>query len=193
MPSSPRGSPTRPALTGEERSATFYVSLLRSMGCTSNAHETAALFGGEDPAVHGASSSCSPAPTAATGREGAARHVATVCARVSRAQRDPQWFATEGQDRRARRARLGLRGLDVAGPPARAVGGSCRQSLDQVYERWDGDTASALSAGTDLHLPARISHVVDIVEIAWRAGGVGRRARDRRAALGLTLRSCSSP
>ena len=157
------------ALTGEERSATFYVSLLRSMGCTSNAHETAALFGGEDQQFMGIVQLL----TGAHGRDwaqGAARHVATVAPELA-AQRDPQWFATEGKiaGRVARDS-----ACEVSMSLARRLGLSAavQQSLDQVYERWDG-YGPGMVGGTDLHLPARISHVVDIVEIAWRAGGVG--------------------
>ena len=55
-------------------------------------------------------------------------------------------------------ARLGL--------PARV-----QESLDHVYERWDGHGPGAIG-GEALHLPARVSHVVDVVEIADRSGGL---------------------
>ena len=48
--------------------------------------------------------------------------------------------------------------------------------LDQVYERWDGHGPGGIG-GDELCLSARISHVVDVVEIAYRAGGV-RAARE---------------
>ena len=46
-----------------------------------------------------------------------------------------------------------------------------QESLDHVYERWDGHGPGAVG-GEALHLPARVSHVVDVVEIAARSGGL---------------------
>jgi HD-GYP domain-containing protein (c-di-GMP phosphodiesterase class II) len=155
-------------LSRDELSATFYVSLLRSMGCTSNAPETAMLFGGEDQQFMGIVQMF----TGAHGREwaqNAARHVATVAPELA-PLRDAQWFATEGKlaGRIARDS-----ACEVSMSLARRLGLSAavQQSLDQVYERWDGYGPSQVG-GEDLHIPARISHVVDIVEIAWRGGGV---------------------
>jgi HD-GYP domain-containing protein (c-di-GMP phosphodiesterase class II) len=155
-------------LTGEERSATYYVSLLRSMGCTSNSHETAALFGGEDQQFMGLVQRL----TGGQGRDwaqGAAQHVAAIAPQLA-PLRDAQWFATEGKvaGRMARDS-----ACEVSMSLARRLGlsSAVQRSLDQVYERWDG-YGPAQIGGDDLHLPARVSHVVDIVEIAWRSGGV---------------------
>jgi hypothetical protein len=40
-------------LPGPALSDVYYVALLRSIGCTAYAHETAALLGGDDIAFHG--------------------------------------------------------------------------------------------------------------------------------------------
>ncbi len=117
------------------------MSLLRSIGCTGNSHETAALLGGEDAVFLGLVQRLS----GGDGREwidAMARHVATTAPALA-AVRDERWFATEGRlvGRAARdsacevstslAARLGL--------PVRV-----RESLDHVYERWDGRGPGAI-------------------------------------------------
>jgi HD-GYP domain-containing protein (c-di-GMP phosphodiesterase class II) len=155
-------------LRGEELSATFYVALLRSMGCTSNSFETAALFGGEDLAFLGLVQRLS----GGDGREWARAATELVAATAPpelAAARDERWFATEGRivGRAARDS-----ACEVSRSLAARLGLSARvqQSLDHVYERWDGHGPGAIG-GEALHLPARVSHVVDVVEIAHRSGG----------------------
>ena len=155
-------------LRGDELSATFYVALLRSMGCTSNSFETAALLGGEDLAFLGLVQRFAGGDGRAWIRA-ASQQVAAVAPELAEV-RDERWFATEGRvaGRAARDS-----ACEVSMSLARRLGLSPRvqESLDHVYERWDGHGPGAIG-GEALHLPARVSHVVDIVEIADRSGGL---------------------
>ena len=119
----------------------------------------------------------------------AAEHVATVAPALA-PLRDAQWFATEGKlaGRVARDS-----ACEVSMSLARRLGLSAavQQSLDQVYERWDG--YPGMVGGDDLHIPARISHVVDIAEIACACERRHRGARDRPAGARDRISTRSSP
>ncbi|MEA2264824.1 MAG: hypothetical protein QOE27_407 [Solirubrobacteraceae bacterium] len=156
-------------LRGAELSAVYYVSLLRSMGCTGNSHETALLLGGDDRAILG----LVQAYGGGDGRDWA-RELARQVERSDpdlAAERTEGWFFTEGlvEGRRARDS-----ACEVSTALARRVGlpPAVQEGLDQVYERWDGRGPGAIG-GERLCVAARISHVVDVAEIAMRAGGVG--------------------
>jgi HD-GYP domain-containing protein (c-di-GMP phosphodiesterase class II)/DNA-binding CsgD family transcriptional regulator len=156
-------------LRGEDLSAAYYVSLLRSMGCTSNSHETALLLGGDDRAILGLVQELSGGDFRGWAR-GLARQVATVAPELA-PERTEAWFLTDGLAA-GRRARDSACEVSIA--LARRVGlpDSVQTGLGQVYERWDGFGPAGI-AGEDLCPAARISHIVDVAEIALRAGGVG--------------------
>lgn len=151
-----------------ELSAVYYVALLRSMGCTSNSHETAVLMGGDDRSFLGLVQELAGGDWLEWAR-GAANHVATTAPELA-AARTEEWFLTVGlvEGRRA-----GESACEVSTTLARRLGLSreVQAALDQVYERWDGRGPRQVG-GEDLTIAARISHVVDVVEIADRAGGV---------------------
>jgi HD-GYP domain-containing protein (c-di-GMP phosphodiesterase class II) len=155
-------------LRGEELSAVYYVALLRSMGCTGNSHETALLFGGDDRAILGLVQELAGGDGLEWARV-ASLHVASLAPELA-AQRTPQWFLTTGREE-GRNA--GASACEVSTTLARRLGLplTVQAGLDQVYERWDGKGPGSVG-GEQLCLPARVSHVVDVVEIAFRAGGV---------------------
>ncbi len=130
--------------------------------------ETAALFGGEDLAFLGLVQRFAGGD-GRTWIRAASEHVAAIAPELAEV-RDERWFATEG--RAAGRAARDS-ACEVSMSLARRLGLSPRvqESLDHVYERWDGHGPGAIG-GEALHLPARVSHVVDIVEIAARSGGL---------------------
>ncbi len=155
-------------LAGRELSAVYYVALLRSMGCTGNSHEAALLFGGDDLGFLGVVQEMAGGDP----REfvqGLATHVATTAPALA-ATRDERWFRTSGP-LEARNA--GASACEVSTTLARRLGlpAEVQAGLDQVYERWDGRGPGGVG-GEALCLAARVSHVVDVVEIADRAGGV---------------------
>ena len=138
------------------------------MGCTGNSHETAMLFGGDDRAILGLVQELA-------GGDGlewaqvAARHIASLAPELA-ATRTREWFLTDGREA-GRNA--GASACEVSTTLARRLGLplAVQAGLDQVYERWDGHGPGAVG-GEQLCVPARVSHVVDVVEIAFRAGGV---------------------
>jgi HD-GYP domain-containing protein (c-di-GMP phosphodiesterase class II) len=145
----------------------YYVALLRSMGCTANAHEAAALMG-DDRAFAGLIQVLDAGDPLGWAR-GAAEHVASWAPALA-ATRTTAWFVAEG-----RKAGLeaGRSACEVATTLARRLGLSAgvQLGLDQVYERWDGRGSPARARGEELCMAARMAHLVDVVEIFDRAGG----------------------
>ena len=157
----------------EQLSAIYYVALLRSMGCTSNSHEAAVLMGGDDNAFLGVVQELSGGNALEWAR-GAAEHVARTAPELA-AARTEEWFLTVG---RMEGRNAGASACEVSTALARRLGLSAdvQAGLDQVYERWDAK-GPAQVGGEDLCLSARVSHVVDVIEIADRAGGVAAARR----------------
>jgi HD-GYP domain-containing protein (c-di-GMP phosphodiesterase class II) len=151
----------------EELSDAYYVALLRSMGCTANAHEAAALMG-DDRAFAGLVQVLDAGDPRGWA-SGASERVASWAPELA-AARTPEWFVQEG--RRAGRE-AGRSACEVATTLARRLGLSAgvQLGLDQVYERWDGYGAPAGRRGEELCVAARVAHLVDVVEIFDRAGG----------------------
>jgi HD-GYP domain-containing protein (c-di-GMP phosphodiesterase class II) len=147
----------------------YYVTLLRAIGCTAFAHETAALLGGDDIAFHHLFEQLDPAHPAefmrdVVGGMGAWAGPAVRARSLAR-------FLTVGR-------RVG----PVAGQSACEVSVSVAgrlglpagvaAGLAHVHERWDGRGLPDGVAGTELSIAARVAHVADRVEVAHRAGGV---------------------
>ncbi len=142
----------RLGLSAKDRSAVYYTSLLRYVGCTAYAHEEAALFGGGEIAARTAVSTLD----LANPREALSF-----------------WFSGIATDRfPMQRARLIAMGLprarkavkdmaaancEVGAGMARRLGleEAIQQALLQVYERWDGKGEPRGLAGEELALPLR--------------------------------------
>jgi HD-GYP domain-containing protein (c-di-GMP phosphodiesterase class II)/DNA-binding CsgD family transcriptional regulator len=153
-------------------------ALLRFLGCTSDAAETAVLAGGDDLAFNAAM-----APVLmGSAREAGSRYVRSIGV---------------GQPP-LRRARLVARGLaDLSGSSlavhcevatmlaARAgLGPPVVDALAHAYERWDGKGQPAGLAGEAIPLAVRVAAVARDVDLATRAGldpGEVLRARRGRA------------
>jgi HD-GYP domain-containing protein (c-di-GMP phosphodiesterase class II) len=151
----------------DDLSDTYYVALLRSMGCTANAHESAAMFGGDDRAIAGLIQTLDAGDPAAMARGLAQQmHAASPDAPAL----PPQWFREEG--RRAG-VEAGRSACEVATMLARRLrlSAGVQAGLDQVYERWDGRGAPNRRQGEELCIAARIAHFADVIEIFDRAGG----------------------
>jgi HD-GYP domain-containing protein (c-di-GMP phosphodiesterase class II) len=161
------------------RSCIYYVALLRFVGCTSDASETAALAGGDDIALNG-----TMAPMLMAGRgEGARfflRHLAEDLPLPRRAGRVVGAMLDPGMERRSLSghcevgarlaARLGM-GEDVC------------QGLAHAYERWDGKGLPGGLAGEEIPIAVRIVAVARDVELWARSEGWPAAARvlaDRR-------------
>ena len=152
----------------EDLSDAYYVALLRSMGCTANAHESAALMGGDDRAFAGLIQILDVGDPLAWARGMSDRVAAGAPALAG--ERTSKWFMQQGL-KVGRDA--GRSACEVATALARRLGLSdgVQLGLDQVYERWDGYGSPAGLKGEQLCMAARVAHLVDVVEIVDRAGG----------------------
>jgi HD-GYP domain-containing protein (c-di-GMP phosphodiesterase class II) len=155
-------------LRGQEASDAYYTALLRSLGCTSFSFETAALLGGDDIAFHGLWDRLDPGHPSEF-----LRMVLTEMGAWAPPAQRARAVATF--------LRVGRRVAPLAGRSACEVSASLserlgladgvRRGLDQVYERWDGKGIPDGVSGEALCLPARVTHLVDIAELAHREGG----------------------
>jgi HD-GYP domain-containing protein (c-di-GMP phosphodiesterase class II) len=155
-------------LRGPTLGHVYYVALLRSLGCTAYAPETAALLGGDDVAFHALYDRLDPGHPAELLRDvvtgmGAWAGPAVRARSVAR-------FLTVGRrvapiaGRAACEVSMALAGRLRLAPEVTA-------GLVDVYERWDGRGIPDGTAGERLSLAARVTHVADQAEIAYRAGG----------------------
>jgi HD-GYP domain-containing protein (c-di-GMP phosphodiesterase class II)/DNA-binding CsgD family transcriptional regulator len=158
--------------SADEVGAVHRFSLLRFLGCTADASETAAAAGGDDRAFNAAM-----APVVmGSGREAVGRLVRSVGA---------------GEPPLAR-ARLVVRGLrsdplavhcEVAAMLAARAGleRAVVDALGHAYERWDGKGSPAGLAGDAVPLPVRIAAVARDVDLARGLGqDPGAWLRERR-------------
>jgi HD-GYP domain-containing protein (c-di-GMP phosphodiesterase class II) len=153
-------------LRGREHSEVFYTALLRSIGCTAYAHETAALLGGDDIAFHTVYEVLDPGHPVAFARDVVTR-MGAWAPPAERARSVARFFTVGPKNGRA------------AGRAACEVSQSLAQrldlrlaGLDQVYERWDGKGIPDGVSGEALCLSARVVHIVYIAEIVHRERGV---------------------
>lgn len=148
-------------VSGGMLSDVYYVALLRLVGCTADAHETAALAGGDDVgfrsgvAVHtmGGPDEVWGYIMRSSGQTGA-REVDSRTVAGARLTS----LAAHCEAAEMLAARLGL-GQEV-----------CR-CLRSGFERWDGKENPASLAGEAIPLPARIAVVARDMEIVVRTAG----------------------
>jgi HD-GYP domain-containing protein (c-di-GMP phosphodiesterase class II) len=170
----------RMGLTGEELSEVYYVALLRFLGCTADAHEFAAMVGGDDISIRAAI-----APVlGGTEREFASQVM-------------PKVGAGHGPLRRARllagmlsggvsQGREGVRaGCELAVTLAARIGlpPGVQRGLGSAFETWNGAGFPNGVAGEGIALSSRIVFVARDAEVLQRSGG---RERVRSA---LTVRA----
>lgn len=171
-------------LSADDRTAVYYTTLLRYVGCTAYAHEEAALFGGDEIAARAAITArdlADPRDIAAfflfdLGKHSTplrrARIVATAVPRAVRAIGE-----------------LAASNCEVGAAMARRLGlaPSVQRALLQLYERWDGKGAPRKLRGEDLVLPIRVAHVSTLAIIVARAGGAAQAVAVVRRRAGTSL------
>ncbi|MGH9110996.1 MAG: HD domain-containing phosphohydrolase [Acidimicrobiales bacterium] len=151
-------------VTDEIRREVFFVSLLRFLGCTADAHEVAAMSGGDDA---GFLAGMAPASMGSPREE-----VARLVGLVGRGERVPR--------------RLGLLARALTDPKAkgRVLGAHCEvavrlaaemalptgvgDALGFAYARWDGRGVPAGIAGEAIPQSMRVSVVARDVELWGR-------------------------
>ena len=149
------------------RSCVFYVALLRFLGCTSDASETAVLAGGDEVAFNAA---MAPILMAAPGEamRHFIRHLAEDLPARRRAGRVVRALTDPGMDRRSSSGHC-----EVAARLASRIGldDSVCEGLAHAFERWDGKGYPAGLAGDEVPLSVRIVAAARDAELwASRAG-----------------------
>ena len=142
---------------GELLRDVYYTSLLRFIGCTAYAHETAALYGGDDVALLGAFAPIDQTSItqllsqawSLTSSLGVRRQVGTIANLL----KDPKGGA-----------KVAAAHCDLAVALAGRLGMSDNvlAALGQMYERFDGRGSPAGLRGEQIVLPARM------LAVAWR-------------------------
>jgi HD-GYP domain-containing protein (c-di-GMP phosphodiesterase class II) len=154
-------------LDASKRSCVFYVALLRFVGCTSDASETAVLAGGDDLAFNAV---MAPMLLAQPGEgiryfvlhlaEGQPLH--RRMGRIARALSDPAAERRSLSQHCEVAARLASR---------LGLGDDVRLALAHAYERWDAKGHPAGLAGEEVPLAVRIVSVARDAELWARQSG----------------------
>lgn len=156
------------------RQEAYFTALLRSLGCTSHAHENAALLGGDDLAFQRLFHRLDPGRPATFVRDvvtemGAwnppLERVRTVARFVRAAPTVGPYAARSGCE------------VSVSLATRLALPEGVVAALAYVYERWDGKGIPDGRAGEAIPVSARIAHLVEVAERAHAAGGIAP-ARD---------------
>ena len=155
------------ALDTATRSCVYYVALLRFLGCTSDASETAVLAGGDDVAFNG-----TMAPMLAAGSsEGTRffiRHVAEDLPPHRRAGRIAHALADPAAERRSLSSHCEV-AARLAG--RLGMGDAVCEALAHAYERWDGKGYPSGLAGDEVPIAVRVVSVARDAEMWARNAG----------------------
>lgn len=150
-----------------ERSSVYHVALLRFLGCTSDASETALLAGGDDIAFNGVFAPMLNAPPG-EGLRFFARHLAAELPLRRRVTHVARALADPGGERRSLSAHC-----EVASRLAGRLGmpSGVRDALAHAYERWNGSGYPDGLEGDAVPVAIRVVSVARDVELWFRAGG----------------------
>ena len=157
----------RLGLDADARSCVYFVALLRFLGCTSDASETAALAGGDDLAFNATMGAILYAQPGESMRY-FVRHLAEDLplhrrvGKVARAMADPG----AAQRSLAQHCEVGARLAARLG-----MGDPVCDALAHAYERWDGKGHPAGLAGEQIPIAVRIVTVARDAELWLRRAG----------------------
>lgn len=161
-----------------ERSTLVYTTLLRFLGCTSDASETAVLAGGDEIAFNAAMAPVVMADDRETlphllRHLGEGLPLRRRVGRIAAALSDPGGKARSLSSHCEVGARLAAR----MGLPDDVVRG-----VAHAYERWDGKGLPAALAGDDIPLATRIAVVARDVDVTYARSGIDevRRVLEHR-------------
>lgn len=145
----------------------FYVSLLRSTGCTADPHPLVAFFGDDIVAQAGLATLDPARPTdilgfvlnnAGRSQPPLQRALSVVLAMVQFKEQAQMGAVAHCEVAQLLAERLGL-------------GAGVQQALGQVFDRWDGRGLSAQARGDALSVSIRVVHVARDAEIYYRLAG----------------------
>lgn len=154
-------------LTQREREDTYYLALLHYIGCTTDAHLFAELFGDDRRMMQ----------RFALAHMGDLQHPAVPSLRPSQTPVSPEVFRVSSQAR-----------CEVAVHLARwcNFGANIQRGLWQLFERWDGSGLPYGLKHGEIMLPVRIVQLAQDAESFFRIGGVEevRKRLEERAGRG---------
>jgi HD-GYP domain-containing protein (c-di-GMP phosphodiesterase class II) len=155
-------------LTAAEQSAVAYTTLLRFLGCTSDASQTAVLAGGDELAFNAVMA----AAVMADDRQALPhllRHLGEDLPLSRRLGRIAVALSDPGAKARSLSAHceVGARLATRIGLPAEVVHG-----VAHAYERWDGKGLPAGLAGDQIPLATRIAVVARDVDVTYGGSGI---------------------
>jgi HD-GYP domain-containing protein (c-di-GMP phosphodiesterase class II) len=155
-------------LGDEELSEVYYVALLRYLGCTADAHESALLTGGDEIAFRASVAPVYGAPMGEFMR-GVLGPMAGSRSALTRG-RTVAGFLARG--RSVVRAGIAAHCELAEGLALRlGLAAGVRRALGQAFERWDGDGFPNGSAGDEIARSARIVVVARDAEVLHRLHG----------------------
>lgn len=154
-------------LSGQELSDVYYLGLLRFLGCTAFAHETAAAFGVDDNALrrlYAPVDFSRPAEILKTTISGLDEGTGPI----HRIQAVGKFLKAGKQ----MGTHMVAADCEVAGRLAARLGMSpgVQRALAYIFARWDGK-GDPPSAGEEIPVPARIVPLVQVVELFHRLAG----------------------
>lgn len=156
------------ALDAETRSTTYYLALLRFVGCTADAHEQAINAGGDEIAYWGGL-----APVLM----GSMPELLRFMVRHFAEERPPLERARLVAAELARGSKHAGRVMEIHCEVAMMLAGrvglgeSVSRGVGQVLERWDGSGVPGEAAGEDIPMPVRIVSAARDVDVLHRLGG----------------------
>lgn len=154
-------------LDAAAQSCVYYVALLRFLGCTSDAADTAVLAGGNDVAFNATMAPILMAPPGEAMRY-FVRHLAEDLPAHRRAGRVVRALTDPGMTERSlsQHCEVGSRLAARVG-----LGESVLHSLAHAYERWDGKGYPDGLAGDDVPIAVRVVSVARDAEMWQRRAG----------------------
>jgi HD-GYP domain-containing protein (c-di-GMP phosphodiesterase class II) len=156
-------------LSEDERATVYYTALLIDVGCHTDAHEQARWFGDDialksgkyDHPLRGARAAVSGLRSIGAGHPLMRRFRLGVEFAVSGHRDLDKMIDHHAELARALAEQLGL-------PDA------VLDAVAAAYEQWDGKGWPGRLKGADVPIAARIAHMSEFIEVAYRVGGVDR-------------------
>src|SRR6185312_8606160 len=169
-------------LAAVDREATYHLALLAWVGCTADSHEVAAHFG-DDVALRAHTYDIDFAGLPLLGF--LLRHAGSGGSPLHRAREAAWVLATGGravEQALAAHCQVTARLAEQLG-----LGGSVGRYLPQTFARWDGRGCPTSLSGPALGLPTRLVHLVDVVAVHHRRGGIAAAVDAARRRSGTHL------
>jgi len=169
-------------LAAVDRESTYHLALLAWVGCTADSHEVAAHFG-DDVALRAHTYDIDFAGLPLLGF--LLRHAGAGGSPLHRAREAAWVLATGGravEQALAAHCQVTARLAEQLG-----LGGSVGRYLPQTFARWDGRGSPTSLSGPALGLPTRLVHLVDVVAVHHRRGGIAAAVEAARRRSGTHL------